>query len=149
MKVGIDIDNVDISRAVINELKNEGYYVVNMSLDKCEPIGQEVFKKAILANSAKLDFFLLIKTQSNQNNIHVYYKNNTLSKYFSIKFIKLLNKFGINNLRINKGEEFYLIKNINAPTVIIKLNIDNKKIQKDELIKSILYCIECIKDKYF
>lgn len=147
MKVGIDIDNLDISRAVINELKNEGYYVVNMSLDKGEPIGEEVFKKAILANSAKLDFFLLIKTQSNQDNINVYYKNNTLSKYFSIKFIKSLKQFGTNNLIMYRGEEFYLIKNIKAPTVIIKLNTDNKKIQKDKLIKSILYCIECIKDK--
>lgn len=147
MKVGIDIDKLHISRAVINELKNEGYYVVNMTLDKNEPVGEEVFKKTILANSAKLDFFLLIKTDSSQKGINVYYKNNILSKNFSVEFINSLKRLGFDNLNIFEGEEFYLIQNVKAPTVIVKINILNKKIQEDELIKSILYCIKCIKGK--
>lgn len=147
MKVGIDIDKLHISRAVIDELKNEGYYVVNMTLDKNEPVGEEVFKKTILANSAKLDFFLLIKTDSSQKGINVYYKNNILSKNFSVEFINSLKRLGFDNLNIFEGEEFYLIQNVKAPTVIVKINILNKKIQEDELIKSILYCIKCIKGK--
>lgn len=147
MKVGIDIDKLHISRAVIDELKNEGYYVVNMTLDKNEPVGEEVFKKTILANSAKLDFFLLIKTDSSQKGINVYYKNNILSKNFSVEFINSLKGLGFDNLNIFEGEEFYLIQNVKAPTVIVKVNILNKKIQEDELIKSILYCIKCIKGK--
>ncbi|WP_024613552.1 N-acetylmuramoyl-L-alanine amidase [Clostridium sp. Ade.TY] len=147
MKVGIDIDKLHISRAVIDELKNEGYYVVNMTLDKNEPVGEEVFKKTILANSAKLDFFLLIKTDSSQKGINVYYKNNILSKNFSVEFINSLKGLGFDNLNIFEGEEFYLIQNVKAPTVIVKINILNKKIQEDELIKSILYCIKCIKGK--
>lgn len=147
MKVGIDIDKLHISRAVINELKNEGYYVVNMTLDKNEPVGEEVFKKTILANSAKLDFFLLIKTDSSQKGINIYYKNNILSKNFSVEFINSLKGLGFDNLNIFEGEEFYLIQNVKAPTVIVKINILNKKIQEDELIKSILYCIKCIKGK--
>ena len=56
MKIGIDINNSDISRAVRNQLKNKDYYIVDMSLERKNLIGEEVFKKTILANISNLDF---------------------------------------------------------------------------------------------
>lgn len=149
MKIGIDIKDSDISRALIIKLKNEGYYIVNMALDKNEIIGEEVFKETLLANTAKLDFFLLIKNNQEDDEVKIYFKNQNLSKLFSEELIESLKQNGINNTNIYKGEEFYIIQNVESPTVIIKVNINKNKIKEKELIESIVYCIKFIRDKFY
>lgn len=145
MKIGIDINNSDISRAVRNQLKNKDYYVVDMSLEEKKSIGEEVFIKTILANTSNLDFLISVQINKGNNSINVYYENQQLSKNFSEEFIKCVDKLGAINTKFSNGEEFYLIKNTKAPATIIKMNLKDIDIQKENIVKNIIHCIECIR----
>lgn len=140
MKIGIDINNRDISRAVKKELKEKGYYVVDMSLEE-KNIGEKLFKKVLLINSSKLEFFLSLEILVGNGSIDIYYKEEN-SKKFSEKMIESIKDIGIKKITLNDGKDFYLIKNSKVPTVIIKLNIedeikDKEKILVDSIIESI------------
>ena len=108
MKIGIDINCSDISRAVRTELKKKGYYIVDMFLEEKIIIGEEVFKKAILINTSKLDFFLLVQINEEEENIKIYYKDK-ISKDFSLRLQRKLRAIGINNINYNNGNKFYII----------------------------------------
>lgn len=146
MKIGIDINNSDISRAVRNQLKNKDYYIVDMSLERKNLIGEEVFKKTILANISNLDFLISVEINKGNNNIYIYYENKKLSKLFSKEFIKCADNIGVNSIKLSNGEEFYLIKNTKCPTVIIKINLEDINTQKENIIKDMIKCIDYIKD---
>lgn len=145
MKIGIDINNSDISRAVRNQLKSKGYYVVDMSLEEKKAIGEEVFRKTILANTSNLDFLISVQINEGNNVVDVYYEDKELSKKFSEEFIKCIDKLGVFNAKFNNGEEFYLIKNTKATTSIIKMNLQNIDMQKENIVQNIISCIECIR----
>lgn len=146
MKIGIDINNSDISRAVRNQLKNKDYYIVDMSLERKNLIGEEVFKKTILANISNLDFLISVEINKGNNNIYIYYENKKFSKLFSKEFIKCADNIGVNSIELSNGEEFYLIKNTKCPTVIIKINLEDINTQKENIIKDMIKCIDYIKD---
>ena len=145
MKIGIDINYSDISRAVRTELKKKGYYIVDMFLEEKIIIGEEVFKKAILINTSKLDFFLLVQINEKEENTKIYYKDK-ISKDFSLKLQRKLRTIGINNINYNNGNKFYLMKNTDVPTVIIKMNLEKIQEKKEELIQILISCLESIKD---
>ncbi|GAA0070593.1 hypothetical protein UT300003_21170 [Clostridium sardiniense] len=145
MKIGIDINNSDISRAVRNQLKSKGYYVVDMSLEEKKSIGEEVFRKTILANTSNLDFLISAQINEGNNIVDVYYEDTELSKKFSEEFIKCIDKLGVSNAKFNNGEEFYLIKNTKASTSIIKMNLQNIDMQKENIVQNIISCIEYIR----
>lgn len=48
MKIGIDINNSDISRAVRNQLKSKGYYVVDMSLEEKNQLEKKYLERQSL-----------------------------------------------------------------------------------------------------
>ena len=144
MKIGIDINYSDISRAVRTELKKKGYYIVDMSLEEKIIIGEEVFKKAILINTSKLDFFLLVQIKEEEENTKIYYKDK-ISKDFSLKLQRKLRAIGINNINYNNGNKFYLMKNTDVPTVIIKMNLEEIKDKKENLIKILISSLESLK----
>lgn len=145
MKIGIDINYSDISRAVRTELKKKGYYIVDMFLEEKIIIGEEVFKKAILINTSKLDFFLLVQINEKEENTKIYYKDK-ISKDFSLKLQRKLRAIGINNINYNSGNKFYLMKNTEVPTVIIKMNLEKIQEKKEELIQILISCLESLKD---
>ncbi|MDQ0148462.1 hypothetical protein ACFO6R_02065 [Eubacterium multiforme] len=144
MKIGIDINYSDISRAVRTELKKKGYYIVDMSLEEKIIIGEEVFKKAILINTSKLDFFLLVQINEEEENTKIYYKDK-ISKDFSLKLQRKLRAIGINNINYNNGNKFYLMKNTDVPTVIIKMNLEEIEDKKEDLIKILISSLESLK----
>lgn len=144
MKIGIDINYSDISRAVRTELKKKGYYIVDMFLEEKIIIGEEVFKKAILINTSKLDFFLLVQINEKEENTKIYYKDK-ISKDFSLKLQRKLRAIGINNINYNNGNKFYLMKNTEVPTAIIKMNLEKIQEKKEELIQILISCLESLK----
>lgn len=146
MKIGIDINNSDISRAVRNQLKNKDYYIVDMSLEEKKLIGEEVFKKTILANISNLDFLISVEINKGNDNIYIYYENKVLSKSFSKEFKKCADDIENSDIELSNGEEFYIIKNTKCPTVIIKMNLKDINIQKENIIKDMIKCIDYIKD---
>lgn len=144
MKIGIDINDSVISNQIKEELKDYEYQVVDICLKNIRSIGEEVFRKAILVNTSRLDFFLSIKISEKENSIKVYYEENGLSKKFSYEILKKLRELKLNDVSLENGEDFYLIKNTDAPTILIKMNLQALNINKEILGQKIIECIKCI-----
>lgn len=144
MKVGIDINDSDISNQIKEKLKDYEYQVVDICLKNIRSIGEEVFRKAILVNTSRLDFFLSIKVLEKESSIKIYYEENELSKRFSYEILKKLKELKLKDVRLENGEDFYLIKNTDVPTILIKINLSAFNINKEILGQKIIECIKCI-----
>ena len=144
MKIGIDINDSVISNQIKEKLKDYEYQVVDIYLKNIRSIGEEVFRKAILVNASRLDFFLSIKILEKENSIKIYYEENGLSKKFSYEILKKLRELKLNDISLENGEDFYLIKNTDVPTILIKINLKALNINKEILGQKIIECIKCI-----
>ncbi|MBT9831294.1 N-acetylmuramoyl-L-alanine amidase [Clostridium baratii] len=144
MKIGIDINDSVISNQIKEKLKDYEYQVVDIYLKNIRSIGEEVFRKAILVNASRLDFFLSIKILEKENSIKIYYEENGLSKKFSYEILKKLRELKLNDVSLENGEDFYLIKNTDVPTILIKINLKALNINKEILGQKIIECIKCI-----
>ena len=144
MKIGIDINDSDISNQIKEKLKDYEYQVVDICLKNIRSIGEEVFRKAILVNTSRLDFFLSIKVLEKESSIKIYYEENELSKRFSYEILKKLKELKLKDVRLENGEDFYLIKNTDVPTILIKINLSAFNINKEILGQKIIECIKCI-----
>lgn len=133
MKIGIDINNNEISRDILEQLKNKGHYVIDMSIVNSKNIGNRLHEKSILANSSKIDFYINLSMVQLSDKAEVYCKNKEEAKRFCLLFLKQLIEYESKEIRF--GEDLYLIKNIMAPSVIVLLggknkNLNNKKIAR-------------------
>lgn len=138
MKFGIDINNSDISSGVLNELKSKGHYVIDMSVINCKKKGNELHGKSMLANSANIDFYISVFIGDIVDNPQIYYKEEEGTGMFCNMLLNKLTESSFEVVEFKYGEELYLIKNIQAPSVIIVLDINaNKTMIKD----SIVYCL--------
>ncbi|MEG1481578.1 N-acetylmuramoyl-L-alanine amidase [Clostridium sp.] len=146
MKLGIDINNSDISNKIREELKDKGDQIVNIGLESKTSIGEEVFRKAILVNTSRLEFFLSINITEGENNVEVYYEADEYSKKFSHEVIRKMNEMGISDISLEHGENFYLIKNTDVPTVLIKLKLNDLNSKKEILVQKLIQCIEYMKN---
>lgn len=146
MKIGIDINDSVISNQIKEKLKDYEYQVVDICLKNIRCIGEEVFRKAILVNTSRLDFFLSIKIIEKQNSIKIYYEENELSKKFSCEILKKLKELQLNDISLENGEDFYLIKNTDVPTILMKMNLSALNINKEILGQKIVECIKCIEN---
>ena len=126
MKIGIDINDSVISNQIKEELKDYEYQVVDICLKNIRSIGEEVFRKAILVNTSRLDFFLSIKISEKENSIKVYYEENGLSKKFSYEILKKLRELKLNDISL------------------IKMNLQALNINKEILGQKVIECIKCI-----
>ncbi|MGL4569787.1 MAG: N-acetylmuramoyl-L-alanine amidase [Clostridium sp.] len=146
MKLGIDINNSDISNKIREELKDKGDQIVNIGLESKTSIGEEVFRKAILVNTSRLEFFVSINITEGENNVEVYYESDEYSKKFSHEVIRKMNEMGISDISLEHGENFYLIKNTDVPTVLIKLKLNDLNSKKEILVQKLIQCIEYMKN---
>uniref|UniRef100_UPI00374ECF5C hypothetical protein n=1 Tax=Clostridium baratii TaxID=1561 RepID=UPI00374ECF5C len=55
-----------------------------------------------------------------------------------------LRELKLNDVSLESGEDFYLIKNTDVPTILIKINLKALNINKEILGQKIIECIKCI-----
>lgn len=135
MKFGIDINEEKISRKLIEVLKTEGSYVIDLSTINYSNLGNKLHKKILLINSSKLDFYLNIEFSKDIYENEFYYKgenSKALCEYVSNKIKEVFKK----DNKINEGMDLYLIKNSICNSVLIKINKDLLK-EKDNIEKII------------
>ena len=140
MKYGIDISNDFLKNKIYKELRYVNCSVVNCSNIMGCSIGDELFKKAILANQTKIDFYLAINESDNikENEIMLFlgYDNKTLN--FLESFSKNIKNTCWDNIKTENIEKFYLSKNIKAQIIILKISKNISKMNLEKLSNSIM-----------
>ena len=141
MKFGVDVNNEYMCKRVLEKIKDSGNIIVDLTVEKWQNKGQEVFKKVLLANITNIGFYIGIEYNKNNEECKIFYSNNEYSKTCSFKVKESLSG-EIQNITCEDGTYLYLIKNMNSPGVYIKIplkenNEDNIKIV-DNIIKQII-----------
>lgn len=141
MKFGVDVNNEYMCKRVLEKIKDSGNIIVDLTVEKWQNKGQEVFKKVLLANITNIGFYIGIEYKKNNEKCKIFYSNNEYSKICSFKVKESLSG-EIQNITCEDGSYLYLIKNMNSPGVYIKIplkenNEDNIKIV-DNIIKQII-----------
>ncbi|WP_194189940.1 hypothetical protein [Clostridium chrysemydis] len=142
MKIGLDTNDDYILKTFKKELKSKGIFIVDMDLQIRKSIGNEVFEKVIIANTSSLDFYLKVEVRKGNDSIKIYSGEKEESKNFSNSLKESLKELNVENISLENGENYYLIKNINIPVSIIKVYIsENTILDKKLLNEKILECI--------
>lgn len=141
MKIGLDSNDRELISSMVQTLRDEKFFLVDMSVERRKNEGYEIYKKAILANATRLDLFIgvYLKNEINKKEeIVVFYDDTFLGKYFSnYIYDNLRIEYGKENLSIRSGENFYLLKTIKAPSLIIKGKI-NKNTNFERFLRTII-----------
>ncbi|GAB6167640.1 hypothetical protein JCM1393_01000 [Clostridium carnis] len=137
MKYGIDINNLNVLKAISERMKDSGHYIVDFSQEASSNKGQLVFRKTLLANITNVDFYLCMEFEDKLLEYEIFYDDNNLSKICSEKIKKLLS---LKNEKIiyDVGTHLYLVKNINAPTLYIRIPKEDIGLIEERYIDSIV-----------
>lgn len=142
MKIGLDTNDDYILKTFKKDLKSKGIFIVDMDLQTRKSIGNEVFEKVIIANTSSLDFYLKVEVRKGNDSIKIYSGEKEESKNFSNSLKESLKELNVENISLENGENYYLIKNINIPVSIIKVYVsENSRLDKKLLNEKILECI--------
>ncbi len=135
MKYGIDINNAEISNAISQKLKESGNFIVD--LYQGQSTARTLLKKVLIANITNIDFYVGIEFKKDISECEIFYDNNEKSKKCSEMVNELL-KENIKNIICKDGDHLYLLKNINAPALYIKILIDAEEIIEELYIEGIV-----------
>lgn len=137
MKIGLDSTRKEFSKGLVRKLEEENLFIVDMYLEKRKNEGYEIYKKVMDANKSRLDLFIgvyLLEEDEPKENLVVLYDCTFLGeKIANHIYDNLRNKYGNKNLSLKCGKELYILKEIKAPCIIIKGNLENEiyNVEKD------------------
>lgn len=125
MKVALDINNEEVLLAISNVFKRDGNLVVDLSNQQGSNKGEIVFKKALLANTTRVDLFVGIKLVEDDDIWTIFYDNSLKSKNIALKILDEVNSC-YSDIRCNNGSNYYLLKNTKAPAIYLRIPRDIK-----------------------
>lgn len=136
MKYGLDVNDKNILDEIINYIKESGDFMVNLSdedvdYNKNINYGKILRKKVLKSNVTNIDFYFKIEFLDKIEGIYIYYSHNEKIEGVINSSIGKLIK-GPVLIEKKKGENLYLLKNINAIGIVLK--ISEKLIEKVEII---------------
>lgn len=142
MKYGLDVNNKNILDEIINYIKDSGDFMVNLSEEDVDynkniNYGKILRKKVLKSNVTNIDFYFKIEFVDKIQGIYIYYSpNKKIEEVINSNIEKLMNDRVL--IERKEGENLYLLKNINALGIVLK--IPEKLIEKVEIttIKQIL-----------
>lgn len=142
MKYGLDVNNKNILDEIINYIKDSGDFMVNLSEEDVDynkniNYGKILRKKVLKSNVTNIDFYFKIEFVDKIDGIYIYYSlNEKIEEVINSTIEKLVKEPVL--IERKEGENLYLLKNINALGIVLK--IPEKLIEKVEIttIKEIL-----------
>lgn len=142
MKYGLDVNNKNILDEIINYIKDSGDFMVNLSEEDVDynkniNYGKVLRKKVLKSNVTNIDFYFKIEFVDKIKDIYIYYSpNKKIEEVINSNIEKLMTDRVL--IERKEGENLYLLKNINALGIVLK--IPEKLIEKVEIttIKEIL-----------
>lgn len=135
MKYGIDINNTEILKAISQKLKESGNFIVD--LYQGQSTARSLLKKVLIANITNIDFYVGIEFKKDISQCEIFYDNNEKSKECSEMVNKLLNE-NIKNIICKQGDHLYLLKNINAPALYVKIPVEAEETIEQLYIEGIV-----------
>lgn len=142
MKYGLDVNNKNILDEIINYIKDSGDFMVNLSEEDVDynkniNYGKILRKKVLKSNVTNIDFYFKIEFVDKIQGIYIYYSSNKkIEEVINSNIEKLIKESVL--IERKEGENLYLLKNINALGIVLK--IPENLIEKVEIttIKEIL-----------
>lgn len=136
MKYGLDINNKNILDEILNYTKDSGDFMVNLSEEDVDynkniNYGKILRKKVLKSNVTNIDFYFKIEFLDKIEGIYIYYSPNKKIEAVINSSIEKLMKEPV-TIEKKEGENLYLLKNINALGIVLK--IPEKLIEKVEII---------------
>lgn len=129
MKYGIDINNERIFNDISEGLKNKGNFIVDLTENRITT-GRTLLKKVLIANVTNIDFYFAIDFKNEISRCEIFYDEYSASKVCAEKLTNILSR-KFPNISCEKGEYLYLVKNINAAVLYIRLPAgDEDKFEK-------------------
>ena len=136
MKYGLDINNKNILDEILNYIKDSGDFMVNLSEEDVDynkniNYGKILRKNVLKSNVTNIDFYFKIEFLDKIEGIYIYYSPNKKIEAVINSSIEKLMKEPV-TIEKKEGENLYLLKNINALGIVLK--IPEKLIEKVEII---------------
>lgn len=122
MKFGIDINNNEIFSVISEKLKKKENFVVDLRRNKNISYGKALLKKVLIANVTNVDIYFEVNFKSENKDIELLYNSYKSSKIRAEKIKENLDK-KFHNVLCSKDEKLYLLKNINAEVIYLKVPI--------------------------
>lgn len=141
MKYGIDINSQEISNFISENLKARGNFIVNFTERNNIVTGSALLRKVLLAYITNIDFYFIIEFSDNLSFSEIFYSQCNSAEDMGKKLLCILNDI-FENIVCKNGEHLYLIKNINAPVVYIKLPIKEKEKIQELIMYKIINLLE-------
>ncbi|MBS5936819.1 hypothetical protein E5347_01920 [Clostridium sartagoforme] len=136
MKYGLDVNNKNILDEIINYIKESGDFMVNLSEEDVDynkniNYGKILRKKVLKSNVTNIDFYFKIEFLDKIEGIYIYYSHTEkIERVINSSIGKLMKEPVL--IEKKEGENLYLLKNINALGIVLK--IPEKLIEKVEII---------------
>ncbi|MDB1940358.1 hypothetical protein [Clostridium tertium] len=135
MKYGIDINNTRILNAISQGLKETGNFVVDLSKNQNKNMGKNLLEKVLIANITNIDFYVGIEFKKDISICEIFYDRNSR---VCCEMVENLLKDNLKKTICEKGEHLYLLKNINAPGLYIRVPLENEEIMEKLNIEGIV-----------
>lgn len=120
MKYGIDINRNNILIKIKEGIITRGHWVVDLTKEKAVKKGDLVFKKALLANITEIDYYIGVEFSDSISELQIYWGDNIDVKKIYEEMKNML--YEKDKIIINEDiKELYLVKNINAPAIYIRI----------------------------
>ncbi|MDV4152672.1 hypothetical protein R0131_17730 [Clostridium sp. AL.422] len=144
MKYGIDINSEKISSFITDKLKSKGNFIVNFNEKNSISTGRTLLKKVLIAYITKIDFYFAIDFKENIVASEIFYSECDCSILIGRKLLNIFDDI-LQEVICEKGEHLYLIKNIDAPVVYIRIPLEEKEKLEEFVINKIITLLESIK----
>lgn len=139
MKYGIDITNRMISVKVIETLKKRGHAVIDFAEIQTPFLGESLYKKVLLANQTRVDIYISLNQINGQkDSISIFSGMNKLELNFISQFEKEMHNIGFKEFNAIDGKNFYIIKNIKAPCLVITIEKHMVSLDSNDLSEKIV-----------
>ncbi|MDU5111001.1 MAG: hypothetical protein E6248_11175 [Clostridium sp.] len=136
MKYGLDVNEKNILDEIINYIKDSGDFMVNLSEEDVDynkniNYGKILRKKVLKSNVTNIDIYFKIEFVDKIDGIYIYYSpNEKIEEVIKSSIGKLIKESVL--IEKKEGENLYLLKNINALGIVLK--IPERLIEKVEII---------------
>jgi len=148
VKYGLDINNEEVSNFISENLKARGNFIVNFTERNNIVTGSILLSKVILAYITNIDFYFIIEFKEDISFGEIYYSPCKVSKDIGENLLNIFHE-EFENIICENGEHLYLIKNIKAPVIYVKLPIKEKEEIEELVMYKIIDLLVSIKEWYY
>lgn len=142
MKYGVDILDSEIMSRIESNMRKLGHIIINLGEKNAPILGENLKIKVMMANQARIKLYLGVIYDNKMNHqVNVVTSFEKSGMLIVENFCNSLREQGFEDISIENNDKLYLIKNVNAPVLLMYINddkVDDKKIIVDGIISGLL-----------